>query len=89
MVILHIKLKGMNSNSNIKANIVPLYIPLAPGVGSKGKNIFFSESGHVDIKLNGIKHKTTCKQRFCPYTQMGWGQKIKTFFYKGGNVVYQ
>ena len=68
------------SYSNIKANIVPLHIPLTPGVGSKG---FFSESAHVDIKLNGIKHTTTCKQRFCPYTltQMGWGQKIKTFFF--------
>ena len=46
------------------ANILPLHTPLTPGVGSKGI-LFFSEV-LLQIKLKGMKHRTPCKQIFCP-----------------------
>ena len=92
MVMLHIKLKGMKHTITCLANILTLYTPLTPGLGSKG-HFFVSESGHVayQIKLNEVEN--TNRANILPFsTSMapGWGQKVKTiFFSEEGHVAYQ
>ena len=50
--MLHIKIKGNYECSNMQAHILSLHAPLTPGVGSKVKNIFSSESSHVAYQIN-------------------------------------
>ena len=41
------QIKGNAAYNNILANNLLLHLFLTPGVGSKGKFVFFSESSHV------------------------------------------
>ena len=50
---MHIKLWGMIAYNNMHAKNVHLYTHSTPGIGSKGKNIFFSEYGHVIYQIKG------------------------------------
>ena len=50
MVMLHIILRERNIN-NMQANNLDLPIPSTPGVGSKRRKIFFSESAHVATNI--------------------------------------
>ena len=49
VIMLHIKLKGME----YRAHILSLHTPSAPGGRPKGQNIFFSVSSHEAYQIKG------------------------------------
>ena len=51
MVMLHIKLKLTTLAATWFANILPTDTPSTHGVGSKGQNVYFSESSHVAYQI--------------------------------------
>ena len=66
----------------------------APGVGSKGQNVFSesSQSRHVAYQIKGNGAWSTMQTIFCPYThpQPPDGVKrSKHFFAEGGHAAYQ
>ena len=65
VVILHIKLKGMEHRAPCKHIFCPLTHTLDPGVESKIKTFFFSESSHVVyIKLKPMDPRAPCTYIF-------------------------
>ena len=77
VVMLHIKLKGIEHRAPCKHIIYP-YVHLS-GVGSKGQNIYFLKVVMLYIKFKGMEHTAKCKHIFCPQTHLcplGWGQKV-------------
>ena len=77
------KIKENNECSNTQAHILSLHTPLAPGVGSKVKTVFFLKVVVLHIKLKGMEHRPPCKHIFCPYAHPrpdGCGQMSEYFF---------
>ena len=73
-------------------NILLLHTSSAPGMGSKGQNIFFLKVVVMHIKLKRMKHRAPRKHIVCPYTNprfLGLGQTVKTFFSESSHVAYQ
>ena len=66
-------------NNRMLTNILLLHLPLTPGVESKVKLFSFLKVVILHIKLIGMKHRTPCKQIFCPFTHSRhtFGQKVK------------
>ena len=67
-------------------NIVPVDTPSNPGMGSKVKTIYFSESSHVTYQIKG--NRAPRKNISNPWP-LGSGQKVKTFFSESCYVTYQ
>ena len=44
---------GNGTCSNMVANTLPVDTPLTPGMRSKGQDIFFSESSHIEYQMKG------------------------------------
>ena len=72
------QIKGNNAYSKIVANVSPQ----TPGLGSKGQNIFFSESSHVTYyKLKGMELSTMQANILSLHScTFEWGQKVKIKF---------
>ena len=86
MVMLHIKLKGNEAYNNMLANVLPLFTPLTPVVGSKRS--FFSESNHVECKIKNEAENTLQAYILHPQPKIGSkGQNI--FFSTESHVAYQ
>ena len=66
------------------AHILSLHTPSTPGVWSKGRNIFFTESSHVAYQIKGNRAYSTMQTHSLslqtPSTPR-LGQKVKTFFF--------
>ena len=46
----------------------------------------------LHIKLTGMRHRTPCRQIFCPFIlpqSLGGVKRSKYFFSEGGHVAYQ
>ena len=52
LVMLHIKLKGMDHIDYASTNCILIHTP-DPWGGVKGRNIFFPESSHVAYQIKG------------------------------------
>ena len=63
------QIKGNEAHNSMLENILHLllYTPLTPGVGSKDHFFSFLKVVTLHIKLTGMKHRTPCKQIFCPF----------------------
>ena len=57
--MLHVEFKENEAENTMQANILPLYTPTAPRWGQKVN--FFSEVGHLQIKLTVKTCRTLCK----------------------------
>ena len=88
MVMLHIKFKGIESYSNMVANILPLDKPLTRR--SLKVKLFFLEGVMLYIKLKEMEHKIPCLPvcgEFCGLLMMIFpislnpGQNFVIFFY--------
>ena len=84
MVMLHIKLKGMQCTATYKQNFFPFTHP-RPMSGVKEKKIFFWKKVLLHIKIKSLPRTTAYKQYVCPYTypQSLWCcLKVKAVFYR-------
>ena len=89
MVMLHNKLKGNEAYNNMLANVLPLFTPLTPVVGSKRS--FFLKVIMLNVKLR-MKQRTHCKHIFCPFVhpQPKIGSKGQNIFFSTeSHVAYQ
>ena len=79
VVMLHIKLKGMEHRAPCK-HIFYSYTHPQPLDGVKKSTFFFLKVVMLHIKLKGMEHRAPCKHIFCPYTHprpLGLDQKIR------------
>ena len=65
VIILHIKLKGMNIE-HFGGTYSVLARILKPQMWSNGQNIFFLKVVRLHIKLKVIEHRAPCKHIFYP-----------------------
>ena len=87
VVLLHIKLKGMEHRAQCKHIFCHNTHPQPWGV----VKTFFLKEVMLPIKLKGMEHKAPLKHLFCPCTyhqHLGWVQKVKTFFSESSHVAY-
>ena len=49
--MLHNKIKGNGAKKTMQAHILSLHTPATGWVGSKSRNIFFSECGYVAYQI--------------------------------------
>ena len=80
------QIKGHIAKSTTKAHILSLHTPSAPGVGSKGQNIFFLKVVILHIKFKGME----LRHIFCPYIHPPpvWSDQ-NFYFSERGHVAYQ
>ena len=82
------QIKGNEAYNNMLANNLFLILPLNPWIWVKRLICFFSEVVMLHILLIGMKHRTTCKQMFCLFTQPRplYGVKRSNIFCEEGYV---
>ena len=81
VVMMHIKLKGMEHKASFAGTYSVLTQTLGPWAGSTGQIIFSSESCRVAYQIKG--NRAPHKHVFCTYTHnqpQEFGLKVKLFF---------
>ena len=93
VVMLHIKLKGIERRAPCKKIFSHCTRPQPLGYVQKVKHSFFLKVVMLHIKLKGTEHRAQCKHIFCPYTHpqlLGvWSKGQNISFSENSHAAYQ